>query len=213
MRATGRIDIASAGKNDSDASDRPLEDLIDRAEKAGHDGQVSIGDLLDDFGKRSFGPIIAILALFAVVPPVGGIPGLPTTVGVITILMAVQIVFGRNHPWLPRFIRDRSVSEDKVRKLRDKADWAFRHIDKLIRPRLDWAAGSVATWIAALCCLLLGAMMPPLELLPFAAAAPGMAILLLGLGLTARDGLLMLFGFAASGGAAWLLIANIPKLF
>ncbi|QIG78927.1 exopolysaccharide biosynthesis protein [Stakelama tenebrarum] len=201
------------GSGSADRKKRPLESLLDQAIEASENGSVSIGTLLDHFGNRSFGPVIATLSLFAIIPPIGAIPTLPTTVGVITILMAVQIVFGRKHPWLPAFIRKRSIGRDKVEKARKRLGSVLRRIDALIRPRVGWAAGGIATWLAAFCCMLLGAMMPPLELLPFAAALPGSAILLFGLGITARDGLLMLLGFMVSGAAAWLLLSNLGRLF
>ena len=51
--------------------------------------------------------------------------------------------------------------------------------------------------------------MMPLEAVPFAVAIPAVGITLFGIGLTARDGLVMLCGFTASAVAAigiWLLL-------
>jgi hypothetical protein len=46
--------------------------------------------------------------------------------------------------------------------------------------------------------------MVPLEVIPFAVAAPAAAITLFGLALTARDGLLMLVGFAVAAASTVL---------
>ena len=58
-----------------------------------------------------------------------------------------------------------------------------------------------------------GHLLPPLELLPFAAAAPASAIVMFGLSLTARDGALMIIAFVASAGSAALILFNLPALF
>jgi hypothetical protein len=60
--------------------------------------------------------------------------------------------------------------------------------------------------------VLLGLSMIPLELVPFAAAAPAGSVLLLALGLVARDGLLTLFGLLLSSSVIWLVWANSDKL-
>ena len=54
--------------------------------------------------------------------------------------------------------------------------------------------------------VLLAAIMVPLELVPFAAALPALAIVLLALSLTANDGLFGVAGLAVAGGAFGLLL-------
>lgn len=182
----------------------PLEDLMDEALDSAKNGKVTLDSLLDAFGNRSFGPLIALFGLIAMTPPLGGIPGIPSTMGLLTILLAVQILFGRDRPWVPGFIRDKGFSKDKVAKARDKAIGIFKRIDSLIGPRLEWITGPVGQWLAALMCVVVAALMPPLEILPFAAAVPAAALLMFGLALTARDGLLMLIGYAVAAGALYL---------
>ena len=47
-------------------------------------------------------------------------------------------------------------------------------------------------------CAAIGLTVPPLELLPLAAALPSLAILAFGLGLSAKDGVLVLIAGAVS---------------
>ncbi len=44
-------------------------------------------------------------------------------------------------------------------------------------------------------CLLIALAMPPMEFIPFSANGAGLALTLLGLGLVARDGIVLLLGF------------------
>ena len=68
--------------------------------------KVRMADVLDDFGKRSFGPFILIPALLEMTP-VGGIPGVPTALALFIALIAVQLLLGRDHVWMPQFVQQR----------------------------------------------------------------------------------------------------------
>jgi hypothetical protein len=47
--------------------------------------------------------------------------------------------------------------------------------------------------------------MIPLNFVPFGVVIPGLVVCILGLGITARDGVIMLLGFTLSAGAAGLI--------
>ncbi|HCY02704.1 MAG TPA: hypothetical protein DHU71_07450, partial [Erythrobacter sp.] len=73
---------------------------------ANHD-EVRVADVLDDFGARSFGPFIMIPAVLEITP-VGGIPGVPTVLALFIALIAVQLLIGRDHVWMPQFVQRRA---------------------------------------------------------------------------------------------------------
>lgn len=76
-----------------------LEQLLDAASEAGDGSKMaSVDDLLDSVGHRSFGPLLLILALVAFTP-LGGIPGLPTVLAAMVILVAAQLVVGKKRFW------------------------------------------------------------------------------------------------------------------
>ncbi|WP_254695905.1 exopolysaccharide biosynthesis protein [Palleronia sp. THAF1] len=185
-----------------------MSDILDDLQSlADAEGQVSLGDVVEKIGPRGRGALLLLPGLLGATP-VGAIPGVPTILGLFTILIALQIVMQRSKLWLPGFIRRRSVSDGKlssaISKSRGPARWIDRHFGK----RLQVLTQQPATTIAALFCIALGAILPPLEVVPFAALLPFAAIALLGIALTLRDGLLMAVAFAASGGAlygAWTL--------
>jgi hypothetical protein len=196
--------MTDAGAKEAD-QDRPLEHLLDEAAESGRGGTVTLDALLDHLGSRSFGPLLCLFGLVALVPPVSGIPGVPTAMGVLSGLTGAQLLFGADHLWIPAFIRKRGVAATKVAKMRDRGKGIARKVDALVGPRLGWATGGAGQRLAALAIILLAALMPPLELLPFAAALPAAGILLFGLALTACDGLLMLLGYAIAVAAGWLV--------
>ena len=169
----------------------PLENVLETAIEEGGEGTISVGDLLNMFGHRSFGPIITLLGLLVVLPPLGGIPGLPAVIGVIILLFSIQILFGADHIWMPSFVEKRSIETSKLKEAEDKVKPWLERIDRTITERLAWATGRVATYLAAIAVSLLAILMIPLELVPFAVAAPGVAIVLFGLALVAKDGALI----------------------
>jgi len=190
--------------------DKPLESVLETAIHDCDGDEITVGRLLDMFGDRSFGPVIMLLGLLVTVPPLGGIPGLPVIVGLIILLFSLQIVFGARHVWMPEFIQKRGIACDK---LEEAGDWVkpwLKRIDRMITKRLIWATGEIATHAAAIAVSLLALLMIPLELVPFAVAAPGVAIVLFGLALVARDGALMLAGFAGAAGTVSLAVFGVP---
>lgn len=173
---------------------RRLEEVIDGVIQLGKcERQVSIGDIQRQIGQRSFGPFLFVPAIIEI-SPLGGIPGVPTLLALIVSLFAIQMLFGREHFWMPGFLAQRSVSGDKLETGLNKVRPALRWLDKVIRPRLQWATSQSFVRALALLCLILATSVPPLELLPFASSVPFAAICLFGLGLTAKDGLTIVLG-------------------
>lgn len=188
------------------AGNRPLEDTLDTAIEGGNGDDISIADALDIFGTRSFGPILILLGLIAVLPPMGAVPGVPAAVGAIVILFSFQIMIGRDHIWLPTILSKRSISRASLKKAREKTAPWLRWADGLVAERLTWAVDGSATVAAGIVVTLLSLAMIPLEIVPFAVAVPGSAIALVGLALTARDGIVMLTAMALSILSAGLLL-------
>lgn len=174
--------------------------------------QVSFNDLLGAFGQRAFGPLLLIPAVLAVAPT-GAIPGMSVVTGLLITVVSVQLFFAADRPWLPRrllrisFPRARLASA--IKSLRPYA----ASFDRLLGPRLSFATGAVFVRVIALMSALLGLSMLPLALVPFAVAMPGTCVALLAIGLTARDGLLILLGIGLAGGlmfGATMLGAELP---
>ena len=198
-------------KSEHDEAASVEEVLGDLDELAAHHDQVCIGDVLDDFGERSFGPFILIPALIEE-SPVGAIPGVPTFLAVVIALTAAQLFAGRDHVWMPQIIQKRAISGKKlhkaVGKLRGIAHWLDQHSHGRLENLVEgWWLKGAALAVIALCCTI-----PPLEFLPFASAAPMFAIAIFGLALTVRDGLFMAIAMAVALAAvaigAYLLLTS-----
>lgn len=180
-------------------------------ELAASHNRVCIGDVLDDFGERSFGLFILIPPLIEL-SPIGAIPGLPSFLALIVAITAAQLLLGKDHVWMPRFIQQRSVSGRRlhkaIAKLRGVAHW----LDEHSHGRLERLTEGIWMKIAALVVIVLCCAVPPLEFIPFASSAPMLAIASFGLALTVRDGVLMLVALTlavtAAGMGGYLLATN-----
>ena len=167
-----------------------LGDVLDRLELAQKDGEVvRFEALLEAMGRRSFGPMLLVPGLL-VLSPVSGIPGVPTLCGAIVFLIAVQLLIGRKYFWLPGWILNRGISYKVFKRSLAVLRPVGRVVDKVLRQRLVWVAESAGVHVVATACVFVAVTMPPLELLPFAATAAGVAITAFGLALIGRDGLL-----------------------
>lgn len=183
-----------------------LVELLDQIDEARTDtSSISFGEILDAVGRRSFGPLLIVAGLIVLAPVIGDIPGMPTIMGAFVALVASQIVIGRDHLWLPKWMLDRSVKSSKLDKplrfLRKPAKW----IDTLTRPRLRALVGGPAARVVAGICLLLAAVMPLMEVVPFSANAAGLVLVVFGLALIASDGLMALVGAVVTLGTLILM--------
>lgn len=177
-------------------------DVLDELDELADKGdQVCVRDVLDDFGRRSFGPFMMIPALIEI-SPLGGIPGVPTALALFIAVIAAQLVIGRDHIWMPEFVQRRSVESGKLHKAVEKLRGLGQWLDEHSQDRLEKL--TVGIWlrfagvvVIALCCAV-----PPLELLPFASTLPMLAIIMIGLALTVRDGALLLSALLFAGLAA-----------
>ena len=108
------------------------------------------------------------------------VPGSGVAAGILAILVALQIVLVRGRLWLPAFLADRSVSRARLMRFPGR-----------IEPRAERASRFVA---------------PRLEVL----TAPALVLIVIGLALTAADGVAPIVGYGLAGGAgalaAWSLV-------
>lgn len=169
-----------------------VADILDRLDDAADDGSsVSLGAVVDAFGARGYGPFLIAPALL-VLTPLGAIPAVPSLLAALIVLFSIQMTLGRDQMWLPERVKKWSVSREKVDASTDRLRPIADRLDRWFHGRLEWLTEGPAVRIAATACALLALTVPPLELLPFASAAPMAAIAAFGLALTVKDGALML---------------------
>lgn len=173
---------------------RKVEERLDAGEA------VSIGTIKRVAGQRAAGPMLLLPALI-VVSPLSIIPGLPTMVGINTILVAGQLALGREQVWLPKWLTERCVPAKYAKKLMTFLRPVSRAADHVVKPRAHALTGAVMRRAGAVICVLVGCIMPVLEVIPFTSTWAASIVAVYALAITARDGWLALAWMGLVSGA------------
>lgn len=184
---------------------RPVQHVIDRLKSVAERDVLTLQDLIEAGGRTSFVPAMMIPALL-VVSPLSGIPVFSSLMGLTIGLIALQMVIGRNHLWLPRFIMDRRMKGGRVspalRRISGFAAWIDRHSRKRLRVLTMRPVVKLPQTLA----MVSGLAMPFLELVPFSSSILGTAVLFFSAGFLSRD------GFYIIGGMAFMALAAMVPL-
>lgn len=190
---------------------RAVENHLDRlGETAEGDGdRISLEAMLTAMETVPFGSLLLVAGLVTLMPILGDIPGVPTTMGVLVALGSSQLLLGRETMWLPRWVRERTVKASIVKTALRWLRPVARATDRVLRPRLDLFVQGVATYVIAVTTLLVGVVMPLMEFVPFSANLAGVVLTTFGLALIVRDGLLALVTLALIAIAVGLVVVRL----
>ncbi len=165
--------------------------LDDLAAAVGGAEHIRFGDILATIGARGFGPLLCLFST-ALILPSGMIPGLPGIVAVLYAMIGIEIALGNRALRLPRRVRDWQVPATHVRAFIERAVPLAKRARRVLKPRYADAVTARPTLLLVAATLLATAVvlfvMGFIPGLPFLIAVP---VLLVGLGLTAEDGLVL----------------------
>lgn len=184
-----------------------IDHTIDR--DSARDG-VPLAVLLSAVGRRSYGPLLLIMGVFAV-SPLTIVPGVTILAALVTLAIALQMAVGSKRPWLPRRMLAFKVPRrplfrfiDGVRPHAAQADGVW------LKPRLQFLCDGPCAFLVAVCVAAAALITIPLSLIPFGPVLPSLAVVLFGLGMTARDGALVGVGMGVILGSLALALPLMP---
>ncbi len=96
---------------------------------------VTLSEILALAGERIFGFLLVILALPSALPVPA--PGYSIPFGIAMFFLAIQLIMGRDLPWLPEKIINGSMSLKKVQGFLKKGNTWLRRIEALTKRRLS----------------------------------------------------------------------------
>jgi hypothetical protein len=163
-----------------------LEQLATIAEQ---EDTVSIKQIRDAIGGRSFSPMLLFASLLGFTP-VGVVPGVPTLLAIFVILVAGQIVFARPNLWAPVSILAIQVDGGKIKKAAIALAPFARLVDRVLRPRLSFLTEPPYSSALAGIFILIALAVPPLELVPLVDVPLWGAMVAFSLALFTHDGAL-----------------------
>lgn len=152
--------------------------------------KLCLGEIVEAFGERAFGPVMFFFALINVLPwPPGG----TTLTGAPLLLLSIELALGRDRLWIPRWAQRISIDRTTLRRLIGRFIRPLRWTEAVSRPRLFVLTGSFGQGLIGLACLFLSAVL----VLPVFGGnlIPAIAIGFFALGVMQRDGLAVLLGW------------------
>lgn len=155
--------------------------------------KVTVADVLDAFGNRAFGALLAVFAAPLALPMP---PGVSAILGAPLIFIAFQLMVGRPTLWLPSALMKRSMRRAEFQTMAVRLEPHLRRLERHLRPRWQFLYGRVADrFIGAVCVMLAVIVFLPI---PFGNMLPSFAIAAFGFGLLERDGVAGLVGAVAA---------------
>jgi hypothetical protein len=193
--------IAAAGP--SEEPDK-LSDELERWLQG--DGDKSLGGLIELFGPRSFAILFVLLL---------GIPALPLPTGgathvfeIIAVLVAFQLLLGRDEIWLPQRWRKIELTGEKRTRFLGTLIRLVRRLERLSRPRLaflfDRRSSNVVFALLVIGGSIAAFLAPPFTGLD---TLPALGVVLLSLAVLLRDTAVVLAALAVGATGVVLEIA------
>ena len=185
-----------------------LQQLLDRLDKAGTGKRVDIESMMEAVGRSSFGALL-LLGGLVTLSPLDVVPGIPTLIALVVLLVCVQLLAGRRHFWLPAWVLRLSIARQKFRRALTWLRKPARFGDRFVRSRLTALAGDAGVKVIAVGCIAVALAMPVMEVVPFSANLAGLALTAFGLAVIAHDGLLALVAFAATAAGVVVIASQL----
>ncbi|QXT39119.1 exopolysaccharide biosynthesis protein [Gymnodinialimonas ceratoperidinii] len=168
-----------------------LSNLADDVAEAAKEEDGQVDKMVQSAGASGLLPIMTLLGLL-LVSPLSGIPLFSTSMGLMIALCAAQTAMGRDKLWLPDFLRRRKVKPGRVVSAMDRVHSVAEWLEARATSRLTWLSEPPSRLVFLCVAALYGVLMPLMEFIPFTSSFLGAAVLLTGLGLLLRDGILLL---------------------
>ncbi|URD50270.1 exopolysaccharide biosynthesis protein [Chroococcidiopsis sp. CCNUC1] len=155
---------------------------------------VSLGELVVELGDRAYGPLLVICALPEALPlPVAGVSAI---IAIPLMLVSAQLSLGFSRPYLPKWLAKRRWKQKNLAKVVEKGLNYLAKAEKIVRPRWGFITSRLAQRLLGLFILLM-AIVIALPI-PLGNMLPAIAIVVISLGMSEGDGLLVIVGVVAA---------------
>jgi hypothetical protein len=163
------------------------ETVSDELERWLHgDGEKTVASLIQLFKEKSFAMLFVVLL---------GVPALPLPTGgathvfeIIAVLLAAQLIAGRDHIWLPERWRSLELAGDRQQRFIAGLMRLIRRLERISRPRLrflfDHRLSNIVFGVLVIAGSLGAFLAPPFSGLD---TLPALGVVLLSLGVLLED--------------------------
>ncbi|MBE9018660.1 exopolysaccharide biosynthesis protein [Chroococcidiopsidales cyanobacterium LEGE 13417] len=166
---------------------------------------VSLGELVVELGDRAYGSLLVICALPEALPlPVAGVSAI---IAIPLMLVSAQLSLGFSRPYLPKWLAKRRWKQKNLAKVVEKGLNYLAKAEKIVRPRWGFITSRLAQRLLGLFILLM-AIIIALPI-PLGNMLPAIAIVVISLGMSEGDGLLVVVGVVAASVILAVMVSAI----
>ena len=159
--------------------------ILDNAPKE----HVSVAWLVCSLHERSFGMIMLLLGLLAIVP------GISFFVGLLLVALGFQMMMAREVPALPGVIAGRTFPIRRMAQLIEWASPVICALEKIIRPRWHTPFAVTKRIVGIIVLMLAVTLFLPV---PFSNVIPGIVIMVIAVAYLEEDGILLSIALCAA---------------
>ena len=182
----------------------------------GEGERVTFGEILLGLRHRAAGFATLIFSLPCCLPMP---PGIPTVCGAALMVIALNLIAMRQRLWLPAAIAHKTVARSDLNRIVVRATPLMRRLERYCRPRLPIVTDSIGKVLVGLVIFVLGLVM--ILPIPFVGnMPPAIAASVIALGMTERDGLIVVIGLVVSvvavvvaSATTWAAIVGLVDYF
>lgn len=161
--------------------------IIGRLAHEGDDnGRISVGTIIDTLYDRSFGVVIILFALPNTIFPIAFVLGTPI------LIFTIQMIMGRQRPWLPQAMRRHTLDRSMFSRIVDYTVKYLSKIERWLKPRWNFlTTDPMERFLGVLLTVFTLILMVPV---PFGNALPSFGIAIVAAGLLEKDGVAIAVG-------------------
>ncbi|MBK1635531.1 exopolysaccharide biosynthesis protein [Rhodovulum adriaticum] len=192
-----------AHRQDDNSKRRPSLSMPILRQSRAHDaaGTLTLGNLVEGLGDRSFGWAIVVFSLVTLLPLP---PGSSLITALPVLLTTSQMVLGLPHVRLPNRLSRTTINHDKLRRTVLRLRPVTRRLERHLTPRFE---GLFAPRHERLLGLALFVIAFTLFLpIPFSGWFPAVSLFIFGVGLIERDGIIASLGLLSGATSVLLTI-------
>jgi hypothetical protein len=176
-----------------------LAQMLEKAVPEGQEQRISLREIMEGLGTRSYGPLLFFFCLFELLPFISAIPGMYIVTASVVILLSAQLMIGREQPWLPAWLLNVSLSRKPLRdRLQRWSAWTL-WLDGMMKPRLEYLVDPPFVQGMAGLCIVFALAFFPLSPIPASEKVLVVPVAFFALALMTRDGVLAIVGFLIAG--------------
>jgi hypothetical protein len=183
----------------------PTSSVLERLLREAPADYVTLGWLMGQLRKRSFGMVLLLLGVCALLPVISPAAGL------LLAIPAVQMFRARAAPVFPRRLAEYRITTDGLASVLRRAVPALRYLERFVRPRWPTPFEATKRVVGGVVLLLGGLLLAPI---PLSNIPIGLTIVLVAFAYLEEDGVLLALALAASLGlltaaaaALWGMVA------